>query len=415
MANIAKLVNEHGHSKSCKKRGPKCRWKYHKFPLPETVFVDANREVPEEEKLKSEEIVRILERVKALLIKEENGKEEVSEKVTEIMTQLPRTEGHGLKERILKVLEEASGDGEGKIEYTLYKRAVEQQPDKSQRCKILLKRDINETFINNYNPEWLEAWDSNIDVSLVSDFYGAITYITDYWTKDSSGLTDVLLTAVKQLSKDDEMKKKCHELANIFVSHRQIGEAEAYYKLFPHMNLTYSSVVTTFIPTDSYVERRRFLQKQDPGAGTGFIVKDKQGCFLEKPDMISKYEQRMVVQMKGENENEEEENQEEETEEQMKPARLSAEAVEKLTYAQFAKMYETCWKGERLEEHGGLATRDKFNFVMVGDDEETSNNSDANKDLLELPLTLQLQNLFPGEPPYLFRRNFPKAIRFFKY
>ena len=53
----------------------------------------------------------------------------------------------------------------------------------------------------------MEAWDSNIDISLVSDFYGAITYITDYWTKDSSGVTDVLRTAVKQLSKDDQMKK----------------------------------------------------------------------------------------------------------------------------------------------------------------------------------------------------------------
>ena len=60
------------------------------------------------------------------------------------------------------------------------------------------------------------------------------------------------------------MKKKCHELANTFVSHRQIGEAEAYYKLFPHMNLTYSSVATTYIPTDAKSERRGFLKKTGP-------------------------------------------------------------------------------------------------------------------------------------------------------
>ena len=36
------------------------------------------------------------------------------------------------------------------------------------------------------------------------------------------------------------------------------------------------------------------------------------------------------------------------------------------------------------------------------------------EDNLELPLTLQLKDTFPGEPLYLRRRNFPKAIRFFK-
>ena len=251
VVRIAKLVNEHGHSKSCKKRTPKCRWKYPKFPIDKTIFIDANREISDEEKLTPDERVKTLERVKNVLIEEKNGKEVISQKVNVIMEEYPRSEGYTIKDRILKILKEASKDGEGEIEYKMYRRAVEQCPDKSQRCKILLRRDINELFINNYNPEWLEAWDSNIDISLVSDFYGAITYITDYWTKDSSGLTDVLTAAVKQLNKDDKLKKKCHELANTFISHRQIGEAEAYYKLFPRMNLTYSSVATTYIPTDA--------------------------------------------------------------------------------------------------------------------------------------------------------------------
>ena len=259
-------------------------------------------------------------------------------------------------------------DGGEDIKYEEYKRAVEQQPEKG--CKIYLKRDIDEIFINNYNPEWLEAWDSNIDISLVSDFHGAITYITDYWTKDSSGLTDVLTTAVKQLNKDDKMKKKCHELANIFVSHRQIGEAEAYYKLFPHMNLTYSSVATTYIPTDAKNERNQFLRKQDPTAGTGFKVKDKIGRFLEKPDMISKYQRRMAT---GESETEDNEGDVQETDEQKKNKELEIEAVEKMCYVQFAKMYETSWSGERKEDHGSLATRDEFNFVMGGEDEDVEN------------------------------------------
>ena len=264
--------------------------------MDKTVFIDANIEIPEAEKLTTSERESILERVKNVLIENVNGKEKTSKKVLEIMKECPKSKENTIHKRILMILDEANKGEELQIEYKVYKQAVEQQPDKSQRCKIHLRRDIDEIFINNYNPEWLEDWDSNIDISFVSDFYGAITYITDYWTKDSSGLTDVLTTAVKQLNKDDEMKKKCHELANTFISHRQIGEAEAYYKLFPHMHLSYSSVATVYIPTDDKIERRQFLKKQDPESKTGFEVKDKKGRFLEKPDMISKYERRMTVQ-----------------------------------------------------------------------------------------------------------------------
>ena len=48
----------------------------------------------------------------------------------------------------------------------------------------------------------------------------------DYFTKDSTGLTDVLKTAVKQLSDDMDMREKCNKLADMFMSYRQVGEME---------------------------------------------------------------------------------------------------------------------------------------------------------------------------------------------
>ena len=431
VAKIAEDVNEHGHSKSCKKVEPKCRWKFPRFPLIKTTFVDAKREIPEDEKLSDEDRVTILKRVKSVLVEEKDGKEKKSKIVDDVMRKFQKTKAT-IETRIHEILQLASKDGGDNIKYDQYERAVHQQPEKG--CKMYLKRDIDEIFINNYNPEWLEAWDSNIDISIVSDFYGAITYITDYWTKDSSGLTDILTTAVKQLNKDDIMKKKCHELASVFISHRQIGEAEAYYKLFAHMNLTYSSVATIFVPTDAKNERSQFLRKQDPTAGKGFQVKDKSGRFLEKPDLISKYQRRMA---NGEKESEDDINQEIECDDQRNME--EKEAVEKMCYAQFAKMYETSWVGERKDDFGALATRDKFNYVMSGQEEELenmeveaeegqncdkmadeegnnekANPSDVIKKLLELPLTIKLRDPMPGEPPYLRRRTFPKAIRFHK-
>ena len=42
----AEEVNWHGHSSSCHKDGPRnqCRWKFPKYPLARTIFVDANRD-----------------------------------------------------------------------------------------------------------------------------------------------------------------------------------------------------------------------------------------------------------------------------------------------------------------------------------------------------------------------------------
>ena len=88
-----------------------------------------------------------------------------------------------IRERIDKVLKKASAGGEP-ITYEKYEQAVIEQPRKGS--EVLLQRDIDEIFINNYNAEWIVAWDANIDISPVYDYYGTITYITDYFTKVSS-------------------------------------------------------------------------------------------------------------------------------------------------------------------------------------------------------------------------------------
>ena len=54
------------------------------------------------------------------------------------------------------------------------------------------KRDIDEIYINSYNPEWLRAWDGNIDIQPCLDFFGVITYVTEYFSKDDTGTLEVL-------------------------------------------------------------------------------------------------------------------------------------------------------------------------------------------------------------------------------
>ena len=42
---------------------------------------------------------------------------------------------------------------------------------------VVLKRDISEVFINNYNTEWISCWNANMDISPVFDFYAVLTYV----------------------------------------------------------------------------------------------------------------------------------------------------------------------------------------------------------------------------------------------
>ena len=92
------------------------------------------------------------------------------------------------------------------------------------------------------------------------DFFGVITYVTDYLTKDDTGLTKILRDVQKQ-NVNKETKDQMQTLIHTFLTHRQMGQAEAYFKLIPSLNMKYSTVKTVFFPTDKKELRSKFLKK----------------------------------------------------------------------------------------------------------------------------------------------------------
>ena len=42
---------------------------------------------------------------------------------------------------------------------------------------IILERKVQEIWVNNYNPEWISAWNGNMDIQLCLDFYAICTYL----------------------------------------------------------------------------------------------------------------------------------------------------------------------------------------------------------------------------------------------
>ena len=256
---IAEEVNWHSHSSSCKKGGRRtCRWKFPRFPLARTIFVDANRE-DEGGRMDAKEREDILDRVMGVLVDEsgiqkvlsktvesimlsgrypnvkrinekgqqegtsfnarensnldaeensnfdaeensnfnalknsqrEAKKESKAEKVKRkqhagsyVKMESPEEYKVNIRRRIEEVLAIASAGGT-LITYEKYEQAVVEQPRKGS--EVLLQRDIDEIMVNNYNAEWIVSWNANIDLSPVYDYFGTITYVTDYFTKVSS-------------------------------------------------------------------------------------------------------------------------------------------------------------------------------------------------------------------------------------
>ena len=81
----------------------------------------------------------------------------------------------------------------------------------------------------------------NIDIQPCFDFFAIITYVTEYFTKDETGTMQILQEVIDN-NPEDSTRDKMKKLASTFMSHRQIGEAEGFYKLLPDLLLKNSNV-----------------------------------------------------------------------------------------------------------------------------------------------------------------------------
>ena len=126
-------------------------------------------------------------------------------------------------------------------------------------------------------------------------------------------------------SADDNLKKKMNLVKNVFLTNRQAGECEIYYKLFPFLNLSHSNIGTIFLPTGFKRNRSRFL-KQITEEEANFYedaieVEGKEGNhYVEKSSLMDKYMERLIGYTIGKG--------------------IETTNIDKLCFSQFAKRYE---------------------------------------------------------------------------
>jgi hypothetical protein len=211
VAAIAEKVNQHHHTKTCRKYQTVCRFKFPKLPSYVTIIArPPGKNIPAQEK-KSLEAKHdaVIKKVKEVLNDDDMMKSILEEypKVSE-KTVAEATEGKlvdneklylklnnfftGRARRIDAVLEKAglmSEEGKQKYQAALL--------HSSSGYKIVMARDVDELWVNSYNPEITRAWNGNTDFQICLDFYAIITYITEYYVKDDTGVVKVLVNTLK--------------------------------------------------------------------------------------------------------------------------------------------------------------------------------------------------------------------------
>ena len=114
---------------------------------------------------------------------------------------------------------------------------------------VFLKRNVNERWINGYNPQCLAIWKANMDCQYVVNGYAAASYILDYVTKGERGLSETLRVASKEAAyMNMTQKASLKHISKRFIDFSEIGAQEAAYYLLG-IPLYYSSNSVVFVPT----------------------------------------------------------------------------------------------------------------------------------------------------------------------
>ena len=410
LLDIIMAVNIHNHTRTCRKYDTTCRFKFPKFPVWKTLISKPSSLITKESKALYD---KILKDVRAVLDDEDiilNILAKYPDKKNELREDYKRNR----KVRILKVLNLAGLKTQD--DYDLYISALEFS---GSGYSILLERDIDEMYVNSYNPEWARAWNGNHDLQICLDYFAVITYITEYYTKDDTGTMTILIDALKN-STCENLKEKMQLLMNTYISARQMGEAEALYKIFPDFHLKDSNVTTVFVPVSKKENRSKFLLKVDEDMSYNnqekLQIDGRDGYYVEKYDIVSKFERK-------------------------------EEGLEQFSFSHFSKMYTPSWKYKESKKDKRVNTDlDEENNDNINDCSEVENHlesklekeapGDSKFDFImrcrndpadpehklcklikgkKLPKYIKLKYTFPGEAPYMRKRNYPAVLRFHKF
>ena len=296
-----------------------------------------------------------------------------------------------LREKRIKAVVELAGVDYSKY-HSEYLRISEASINKSG-CGPVLQRDIGEIWTNAYNKDWLRAWDGNMDLQVCLDFFAVITYILEYAFKPEP--EESALRKLIEQDKDGDFKNRMKALAHLFQTRRQMGEAEAAYKIIPSLTMTNSNITCQWIDTDSSSDRHTRMKRAAPDSDLPTVeLEGREGRWYKQYTMRDKYARR-------------------------------PDELHHMCLAQWAKMYTAGGsKSEDSDEDAEDEGREEPTIkethplkTVVGcnnDCCEESQDPTEKRKIVKLPQCFAVKDPYPGEAKCMKLRNVPAALRFYK-
>ncbi|XP_042265880.1 uncharacterized protein LOC121896203 [Thunnus maccoyii] len=126
----------------------------------------------------------------------------------------------------------------------------------ARNTHIVLKRQVNEVWINQYSKPLLKCWQANLDLQFVVDAYACVVYIISYMSKAEREMGLLLGNAQKEASKDGNVsaKEALKNLGSVYLHNRDVCAQEAVYRL-TNMHLKECSRKVVFVPTGDNIVR----------------------------------------------------------------------------------------------------------------------------------------------------------------
>ena len=236
---IVKEVQTHSknHTKSCKKGNKHCRFGFPKRPV-ENTFIsrptpsDPDRPCPRKES--KDKLKPVWD-----LLQEEDA---ASKTIHDILAQC-------------------------EMSYDEYENCLHNMNDHSA---IMMKRNVQDCWINGYNPDLLRAWNANMDIQFIDNPESCIMYLMSYISKPEYDMSEFLKGIIQEVGQQDASDlEHMKQIMQAYSKNREVSIQEAVTRICG-LKLKSSSRNVVFIPTDDNALKMslpmKYLDTKDPNS-----------------------------------------------------------------------------------------------------------------------------------------------------
>ncbi|XP_006822000.1 uncharacterized protein LOC102807333, partial [Saccoglossus kowalevskii] len=241
---IVNKVQKHStrHSKSCKKKGTNCRFNFPRPPCTRSFICRPDSETDELQ-------------LKNVLEEDSDVTDDEDSDMGIHKLSMTKESAKKILGNVWKALSDNQKEYES-VDSLFSDIGISQEIfEKANRLltkktSVVLKRQPNDVWVNQYNADLIRCWDANMDIQFVVDAYSCVVYIVSYISKAEREMGLLLDHAQKEATNEGNVdaKKALKQLGTVYLQNREVSAQEAVYRVC-NLKLKQSSRKVQFIPT----------------------------------------------------------------------------------------------------------------------------------------------------------------------